>query len=177
MARMSTLTINSKTQSEPSDRAALKSAKTLGDSFEDVFGRTKATRKARLLSTEGRYEKEVLRISEYPEFKKTTVKKCKKVLGKKVCINWPQLWKRTGRTSFFLVVTYPKGFEKDIRQCAEAALTAAVLAALATGDVSAAIAVFEAAMTACLTKKGSEAVGKFKVKFDKRVTHSKWKKV
>lgn len=128
-------------------------------------------------ATQGRYEKEVLRIRDWPEVKKTTVKKCTKILGKTVCINWPQLWKRTSRLSVFLVITFPKGFEKDVKACAALALTGAVMTLVSTGNLKAAAAAFEGLLKACLAKKASEAAGKCKVSFDSRKVPGKWKKV
>lgn len=136
-----------------------------------------STTRAAAKATQGRYEKEVLRIRDWPEVKKTTVKKCRKILGQQVCINWPQLWKRTSRLSVFLVITFPKGLEKDVKACAALALTGAVMALVATGNLKAAAATFEGLLKACLAKKASEAAGKCKVSFDSRKVPGKWKKV
>lgn len=177
MATATSLVINSRVKSETTDAAAFKSATSFTEALEDIFKVPKAPKVSKKRVGEGRYEKEVLKISDYPEFKKTTVKKCKKAFGKKICINWPQLWKRSGRISIFLVITYPKEFEKDIRDCVGFALTAAVLAALATGNLALAASTLKTALTTCLTKKGSGAIGKINVDFDTRTTHSAWKKV
>lgn len=128
-------------------------------------------------SSQGVYEKEVLKIKSYPEVKVDTVKKCRKVLGKKICVNVPQGYRRTGTLSVYLVVTYPKGFEREVRACAVGALSTAVIAGLASGNFAAAINALKPALTACLTAKGSQAAGRTNVKFVRRTTHTPWKKI
>jgi hypothetical protein len=122
-------------------------------------------------------ELELLRIKGWPEFKKTTVKKCKKVLGKKVCINWPQLWKRESRLSVFLVVSYPSELENDVKECLNTALTAAILALLASGNFAGAWALFVSLLEACLTAKGADAIGRIGGKFELRKVEGDWRKI
>ena len=146
--------------------------------FEAVPAKKKETRAIRAAAAGTKiYEKEVLTIKDWPEIKRTTVKKCKKVLGKKVCVNWPQLWKRTSRLSVFLVITYPTGFDKDVKECAVLSLTAAILAMIASGNPAAAQTAFTTAFKACLVKKGSEVADRVRVKFDTRKVEGAWRQI
>jgi len=122
-------------------------------------------------------KKTLIKLKGWPEFKHKTGKKCKKVFGEKVCVNWPYVLTRHCSVSVVARMKYPTDIEGPARECFKLALTGAVLQAVATGNYAGATGVFKAALAVCLSAKVGELASKVKVSIDTEKTCSKWSKI
>jgi hypothetical protein len=125
----------------------------------------------------GAYEKTLLKLSEWPEVKRNTGRKCKRVFGEKVCVNWPYILKRRCEIRVVARMSYPREIERPAKECFAGALTATVLKPVALGDYAGATATFKSLLEACLTARAADLASKVDVRIDTDKSCSDWHKI
>lgn len=135
----------------------------------------------KLLLPEDHKDFALVKIKNFPEFKTETVKKCAKIFGKKVCINWPQIYKRNSELWFLARVFYPVIEGEDVvgtvDTCMDVAAVTGIIAAAALLDPSAAQAAMWGGLQGCLVTEYGKLVRLFRldVKFEKKPGN--WSKI
>ncbi len=120
---------------------------------------------------------DIASIHGWPEFKTELKEECVKVLGKKICVEIPQLFTRMCHRKVYAELSYPKDFadtvKNDIIDCAKIAAIAAVAAAIATGAAGAA-PVFEIAFKGCAKAKIKDLINQVKIDVNSDASCGDW---
>lgn len=146
-----------------------------GGSGPDPQGRTN------LIAPSAEKDFSLVKIKNFPEFKTETAKKCAKIFGRKVCINWHYVFKRNSEVWLLARVTYPSITDEDvestINRCMNASVAAGVVAGVALLDPSAAQAALWGSFKGCIELEYGKLVRHFRldVKFEKKP--GEWKKI
>lgn len=96
-------------------------------------------------------ERELFTVKGWPEFKVTTEKQCRKVFGRKICVNIPRAWQRNCELKASVKVCHPNA--EAMRQKIQTAVKEAVAAGIVTGVLTENPAAAAAAMKAYLVSK------------------------
>jgi len=119
----------------------------------------------------------LFQMRNWPEFKVDMEKKCRKVLGRRVCIDVPHAFQRTCQMNAFAEVSHPsaEAMRADIISCVRQAVAAGAVAGVLAGNVPAAIAALKASLTACLAAKGMSQLNKLSVNIRTETSCGSWK--
>ncbi len=119
----------------------------------------------------------LLKIKGWPEFKVQQKKQCKKIFGRKVCINVPQAFTRSCELIAFAEVSHPsaKDLRGKIESCIRKAVAAGAIAGVYTGNLGAATAALKAALKVCLAAEGVSSLNKLGVTVRTKTKCGKWR--
>ena len=119
----------------------------------------------------------LFKMKNWPEFKVTVEKKCKWVLGKRICVNVPRAFQRTCVLEAFAIVSHPQAesIRGDIIGCVRTAVATGAVAGVLTGNVAAAVVSLKGALVTCLTAKGRSQLNKLAVKITTETACGEWK--
>lgn len=126
---------------------------------------------------DSRIKIDLFKIKNWPEFKVETTKQCRKVFGKKVCINVPQAFQRNCELEAFAEISHPDSdtIRASIEDCARQAVAAGVLTGIYTGNIATATAALKTYLQACLAAKGTEHLSQLSVTIRTETKCGPWK--
>lgn len=119
----------------------------------------------------------LFRVKGWPEFKVENTQQCKKVWGRKICIDVPQAFERNCDLTAFAEISHPDAdsIKAKIEECAKQAVAAGVLAGIYTGSLEAAAAALKTYLAACLQAQGVGALSQLSVTVRTESTCGDWK--
>ncbi|UUO04966.1 hypothetical protein M4951_16425 [Blastopirellula sp. J2-11] len=119
----------------------------------------------------------LFKVKNWPEFKVEMKKKCRRVLGRKICVNVPQAYQRNCELKAFAEIKLPSAnqVKRKIESCVKKAVAAGVLAGIYTGNIAAATAALKLSLQACLKSEGVQSLNQLSVKVRTEKKCGKWK--
>lgn len=126
------------------------------------------------------HEIHILSTKNWPETKTVMERKCKIVLNQRICVDWPQIYRRTSTLGVYLDVCHSElaSIGRDIENCAkEAIISGGVIAIVTGGNFAAAAAVVKKYLYKCLTSKGLGHLSGLNVKITSKKKTGRWKKI
>jgi hypothetical protein len=119
----------------------------------------------------------LFKIKGWPEFKVGTKKRCKRVFGRKVCVNVPQAYERKCELTAFAEISHPKAntVRAKIESCVRKAVAAGALAGVYAGNLGAATAALKVSLKVCLAAEGVAQLNQLSVKVRTEKKCGDWK--
>jgi hypothetical protein len=119
----------------------------------------------------------LFKIRNWPEFKVETKKQCRKVFGRKICVNLPQAFQRNCELMAIATISHPSAssIRRKIENCARQAVAAGVVAGIISGNLAAAAAALKGYLITCLSNSGVSEASRITVKVRTETKCGKWK--
>lgn len=119
----------------------------------------------------------LLKVKNWPEFKVDMKRQCKRVFGRRVCVNVPQAYQRNCELQAFVEVCHPnaQALRRDIESCCKQAVAAGAITGIYTGNVSAATTALKGYLVACLQAKGVGQLNQLSVTIRTETKCGDWK--
>lgn len=107
----------------------------------------------------------LFKMKDWPEFKVETEQICRRIAGRKICVNVPRAYQKTCELTAFAEIRHPRAesIRGKIETCTRQAVAAGVLAGVYTGSLDAAAAALKVYLTACLAHQSVDALSQLSV--------------